>query len=237
MPPRPDRGRRALRWGVGGVAAVLYANFVLAWSGGPRATWLDVISSLEAPGQPDAVLLRVTDVVCAALVLALLPGARRGLRPGPARTVTVVLVAAFALFSTWAAVVPPPCGPGASCDGAVQSQVHDAVSLLADTALFASVATAWLALDPRATRWARRAAAAVLLGGGLAATVAFAWFDRTGEPWWAAGVAQRVHVIFISLWLVVLAAIGVDPRPCGAAPDEGVGPDEGDDDGWQAPSS
>lgn len=76
-----DRGSLALL-ACGAVAALLYANFLLDWDSDGLVGTDDIVSQLEAEGQPHAMLLRTTDVVCAALVVALLPWVRAALRPG-----------------------------------------------------------------------------------------------------------------------------------------------------------
>nr|WP_275940790.1 DUF998 domain-containing protein [Nocardioides zeae] len=194
---------------------MLYANFLLAWSNGPRGTWLDVVSDLEAVGEPDAYLLRITDLVCVVLVLALLPAARSRLRPGWAREASTWLTVLFCAGAALAAVVPKPGdGPGASTapGPGPSTLVHDSASILSDSALFLGVAAAWVALDPRAWPRLRRVAVVVLLGGGIGASLAFAWFDRTGEPWWAAGVTQRIHIVSISVWMVALGVLAAGRR-------------------------
>ena len=133
---------------VGTVAALLYANFVLDWVLRGFEGMDDVVSELEATGQPHAVLLRVTDVVCAVLVVALLPWVRAGLPRGPWREVVVWATVLFAIGASVAAFVPTPCGPDAACTAAsVQTQlrVHDLSSVASDTVLYVGVAAAWLA--------------------------------------------------------------------------------------------
>lgn len=201
-------GRR-LAVATGVVAGVLYANFLLAWSDGPRGTWLDVVSDLEAVGEPDAYLLRITDLLCVVLVLALLPAVRQRLRPGWAREASTWLTVVFCAGAAIAAIVPKPGADGATAvpGPSPSTPVHDTASVISACAFFLGVAAAWLALDP--SRWAtlRRVALVVVLGGGIGASLAFAWFDRTGEPWWAAGVTQRIHIVSISTWLVALGVL------------------------------
>ena len=67
---------------VSAVAAFLYANFIIDWVLRGFSGMGEIVSELEAPGEPNAVLLRVTDVVCAVLVVSLLPWVRGGLRSG-----------------------------------------------------------------------------------------------------------------------------------------------------------
>lgn len=192
----------------GTVAALLYANFVLDWVLRGFEGMDDVVSELEATGQPHAVLLRVTDVVCAVLVVALLPWVRAGLPRGPWREIVVWATVLFAIGASVAAFVPTPCGPDAACTAAsVQTQlrVHDLSSVASDTVLYVGVAAAWLATRRTGPAWFRRAAFWLFWGGGVLSSVVFRYVDSSGEPDWTVGAAQRVHILCISAWIVVLA--------------------------------
>ena len=192
----------------GSVAALLYANFVLDWVLRGFEGMDDVVSELEATGQPHAVLLRVTDVVCAVLVVALLPWVRAGLPRGPWREVVVWATVLFAIGASVAALVPTPCGPDAACTAAsVQTQlrVHDLSSIASDTVLYVGVAAAWLATRRTGPAWFRRTAFWLFWGGGVLSSVVFRYVDSSGEPDWAVGAAQRVHILCISAWIVALA--------------------------------
>jgi hypothetical protein len=78
-PSRPSTGSIAL-W-VSLVAAFLYANFLIDWALRGFDGMGEIVSDLAAPGQPNATLLRITDVVCALLVVSLLPLVRAALPP------------------------------------------------------------------------------------------------------------------------------------------------------------
>nr|NYG09272.1 hypothetical protein [Nocardioides lianchengensis] len=193
---------------VGLSAALLYANFFLDWVLRDFSGMGEIVSELEAPGEPNASLLRVTDVVCAVLVVSLLPWVRRGLRAGPWRELCIVAVVLFALGATVAAVVATPCGPGQVCDTArdrLQTSVHDGSSIVSDTALYVSVAAAWITTRSTGPRWFRRVAWWNFWLGGVAASVLFEYFNVTQDPAWAVGASQRVHILFISAWIVTLA--------------------------------
>ena len=111
-----DLGSAALL-ACGAVAALLYSNFLLDWTRRGFVGMDDIVSRLEAPGEPHAMLLRSTDVVCAVLVVALLPWVRGALPRGPWRELSVWATVVFALGATIAAIVPPPCGPDVACAG------------------------------------------------------------------------------------------------------------------------
>ena len=153
---------------IGVVAAFLYSNFLIDWVLSDFTGMGQIVSYLEAPGEPNAMLLRVTDVVCAVLVVTLLPWVRAGLRPGVWRELVVWGTVVFALGAAIAAFVPAPCGPGVLCDGAgqqLQTNIHDGSSIASDTALYAGVAAAWFATRPTGPRWFHRSRLVGLLAG------------------------------------------------------------------------
>jgi hypothetical protein len=204
---------------VGGVAAVLYANFLLDWVLRGFTGMGEVVSELESPGQPNAALLRVTDVVCAALVVSLLPWVRAGLPRGAWREVVVWATVVFAIGASVAAFVPTPCGPDVACtapDLQLQLNVHDVASIVSDAGLYVGVAAAWLATRRSGPTWFRRAAWWLFWIGGVLSSTVFQYFDTTDDPEWAVGVAQRLHIIGICAWIVVLAVyaatVGVRAR-------------------------
>ena len=201
--------RALLLIGLGCLAALLYANFLLDWVLRGFTGMDEVVSELESPGQENAVLLRVTDVVCAVLVVALLPWVRAGLPRGAWREVVVWATVLFALGATVAAIVPTPCGPDVACTAAdvqLQLHVHDAASVVSDTGLYVGVAAAWLATRRTGPAWFRRAAWWLFWVGGVVSSVVFSTSTpprtRTGRS----ALAQRVHIVGISAWIVVLAA-------------------------------
>jgi hypothetical protein len=207
-----DRGSLALL-ACGAVAALLYANFLLDWDSDGLVGTDDIVSQLEAEGQPHAMLLRTTDVVCAALVVALLPWVRAALRPGFWRELTVWATVAFAVGATIAAIVPTPCGPGISCPGPEwQIQVHDKSSIFSDTALYVGVAAAWFATRHRGPMWVRRAAWWVFWVGGVVSSLLYALVDAYDESSPAPGLAQRLHILCISAWILCLAVVAARGR-------------------------
>jgi hypothetical protein len=215
-----SRDRRAVALVVVGcVAALLYANFLLDWVLRGFTGMGEVVSELESPGQPNALLLRVTDVVCAVLVVALLPWVRAGLPRGPWREVVVWSTVAFAVGASVAAFVPTPCGPDDPCTAAgLQPQLaaHDWSSILSDTALYVGVAAAWIATRHTGPVWFRRTAWWLFWVGGVVSSVVFQYLESTDETSWTVGVAQRVHITCICVWIVVLsgyaATVGLRAR-------------------------
>ena len=214
-PFRGARYRRSLI-PVGCVAAFLYANFLLDWVLRGFDGMDVVVSQLAAPGQPYATLLRVTDVLTAVLVVYLLPGVRRALPPGGWREVTIWATVLFAAGAVLAAVVASPCGPGEVCDGRLlQAAVHDGSSIVSDTGLFAAVAAAWFATRRAGPVWFRRAALWVFWLGGIAASAAFGIVNHLQRPLWAVGATQRIHILWISAWIVCLAIHAKEPSDAG----------------------
>jgi hypothetical protein len=212
--------KRVLLVCTGVAAALLYANFLLDWVLRGFEGMGEIVSLLEAPGQPNATVLRVTDVVCAVLVVALLPWVRRRLPPGPWREVVVASTVVFALGAVVAAIVATPCGPGAACDGPGQQlriDIHDGSSIVSDTALYVGVAAAWLATRRPGPRWFNRTAWWLFWIGGIVSTIVFEWFSSTGNPPWAVGASQRLHIVCISLWILTLAVLAADVLPHGRA--------------------
>lgn len=207
--------RGVARIAVGALAALLYANFWLdaALRGGAHAT--TVVSELEAPGEPHATLLRVTDVVCALLVVALVPAVRAALPARRTRGVAWRDVAAgalvvFAAGAALAAAVALPCGPGAVCTSAadvLRTRAHDTASIVSDVALYGSVVAVWLATRGAGPAWARRAAWWVFWLGAVGSSAVFGAFDRWAPGTPAVGIAQRVHILVISAWLVCLGVL------------------------------
>lgn len=196
---------------MGALAALFYANFLLHWQAGGLASFGMVISDQEAPGQPGAMFLRVTDVLCAVLVLAILPYARRALPPGVWRRTAIAMMVIFAVGAIIAAIIPAPCVQGPTCVGAqamMQVRYHDTASTVSAFALFISMGAVWLALRGRELSWLRRFAAWDLILGGIVSSAAFGYFHSTNRPPWAVGVSQRVHVISMSIWLLALAVAG-----------------------------
>jgi hypothetical protein len=211
--------RAVLLVAVGCVAALLYANFVLDWVLRGFTGMGDVVSELASPGQPNAVLLRVTDVVSSVLVTTLLPWVRAGLPRGPWRAVVVWSTVAFAVGATVAAIVPTPCGPDDPCTGpGLQPQlaVHDWSSIASDIALYVGVAAAWIATRRVGPAWFRRTAWWLFWLGGVLSSVVFQYLQSVDGASWTVGAAQRVHVAAICVWMVVLsgyaATVGLPAR-------------------------
>ena len=192
----------------GGFAALLYSNFLLDWTRRGFVGMDDIVSQLEATGQPHALLLRGTDLICVVLVAGLLPSVRRSLPRGSGRQVVVWSTAAFALGAAVAALVPTPCGPEGFCTGhQLQSSVHDIASIASDAMLFVGVAAAWVTARRPGPAWLTRAACWLFWVGGVVSSALFTYFEATDDPDWAVGASQRVHIVCISVWIACLAVL------------------------------
>lgn len=202
---------------LGGVAAAsLYANFILDWILRGFAGMSLIVSSLEAPGQPNAAIMRLTDVACALLMLALLRWVRLAMPEGFWRELCIAMMVIFALGSVVAAIVATPCGPGVACDGPgqqAQIEVHDVSSIVSDTALYAAVASAWFSVRTAGPRWFARTAWWLFWLGGIASSIVFEYFNTTQDPLWAVGASQRVHILSISAWILALALLAARTPP------------------------
>jgi hypothetical protein len=214
------RDRRAVVLLVtGGLAAAFYANFLLDWVLRGFTGMGDVVSELEAAGQQNAILLRVTDVVCAVLVLSLLPWVRAGLPRGAWREVVVWGTVVFAVGAAVAAFVPTPCGPDVACEAPsvqVQMAVHDLSSIVSDAGLYVGVAAAWLATRGTGPTWFRRTAWWLFWVGGVVSSFAYQYVSVTEASSGAVGFTQRLHILGICAWIVALsiyaATVGLRAR-------------------------
>ena len=204
--PFVDKSYRRSLIVIGCVAAVLYSNFLLDWLLRGFTGMRIVVSLLVAPGQPHATFLRVTDVRASVLVLLLLPGVRRAMPAGGWRDLTIGATVVFAAGAIVAAVVALPCGPAQVCAGLrLQTHVHDGSSILSDTGLFAGSAAAWFATRRAGPAWFHRAATIVFWFGGIVASAVFGYINLTHRPLWAVGTTQRIHILWISAWILCLA--------------------------------
>ncbi|MET7362967.1 DUF998 domain-containing protein [Streptomyces sp. NPDC005562] len=234
-PQQPWRAGRGLRRGpaLARVLAVLLLAGALAYSAWLTETFLPAglsprtsyVSELAASDQPYGSLYRTADLLAGLLVLAAALGALRWL-PRAGRW-SAVGWAALALFGAATAAdsrLPLSCTPTADAGcvaregaGAVPwtHSAHVVSSGLAVTvALAAMVLLTVAARRGEATPYARSARGALArLGPGvvvleLAATcwtlTSIAAFEAGRGTWWL-GIGQRLQVLGIAVWLVVLA--------------------------------
>ncbi|ROS31090.1 DUF998 domain-containing protein [Cellulomonas sp. PhB150] len=201
---------------VGIVAALLYCNFLIDWVLRGFEGMGEIVSELESPGEPNAMLLRVTDVVCAVLVVVLVVWARALLPRGAWREVFTWSTVLFAIGAALAAIVPEPCGPGVPCDAphqVLQRDVHGYASVASDTALFLGVFAVIVVTWRVGPAWLRRVGWVVLVLGGLVSSLAFGYYHRYPDPDWAVGASQRIHIAFIAAWIFCLGLFSARAEP------------------------
>jgi hypothetical protein len=195
------------------VAALLYSNFLFAWVLQGLGSTATVVSQLEVPGQPDATLLRVTDVLSAVLVLPLLPTLRHALPPGRLKLLALGAAWVFAVAALAAATVALPCGPGVACSSprqVVQTGVHDGSTFVSDGAAFLSIAVSWWLLRDRRPRMSRTLWWLFWIGGVVTVGV-LAYAEVLDASDWLLGGAQRVHILTISIWICCLGLLATRP--------------------------
>ncbi|WP_326760962.1 DUF998 domain-containing protein [Streptomyces phaeochromogenes] len=208
-----------------GLGALTYSAWaleaVLTTDLAPAHTY---VSELAARNQPHGSLFRTTDLLAGTLVWA--AGLLASLRPPfPGRWTRAGWVA-LVLFGTATAVdsrLPLSCAPTADPACAAQERAgllplaHSAHSVSSTVAL-CGILVAMVALTLTARRYAPRAPLArsgpALVTLELAATVwtlaAIAALEA-GHDGWGLGVAQRLQVGVIAVWLGVLAVSLVRP--------------------------
>ncbi|MGB7448036.1 MAG: DUF998 domain-containing protein [Ornithinimicrobium sp.] len=205
-------------------AALFSSNFLLDMAFAQEQDWTGVVSVLEvSEGHPRA-MLRVTDILCGVLVVALLPYVSAALPPGTWRRWAVASTVGYAVAGAGAALVPLPCAVSAMCTSPtddVQRLVHDGFSVVAQVALFVAVVAVALATRRQGPRWLNRAAWMVFLLGGVLGAVVSGYYGLTDPDGWQAGLAQRFQLVVISAWLVCLGAFaatsGVSARRRGTS--------------------
>lgn len=209
---------------VGILAGIAYSGFLFDLFDQSGALDLTVVSSLEAPGQPRAPLLRTLDVACGVLTLVLVPHLAAALPRGAWRSVAVWSLVVFAVGGALSGLVPLPCPEGtpgcpAGAGEEAQVAVHDAASIVSTVALYLSAGAVIMALRRTGPRW--MVVAALAIGGvGVATGIAYAIADLM-EADDAVGVTQRLQILGVSAWLVcvgVYAARHGAGRPHGGWP-------------------
>jgi hypothetical protein len=209
MPPRAA-------WACGVCAGLAYSGWVVDLVVTADHDWHSVVSDLQVTGAPLSTLLRVLDIACGVLVLALVPGLAAALPGRDGRTVLLRRVAVwgivvFALGCIGAAVVPlPSCAVDEVCrTGAPLAQrvVHDGFSVASQAGVFVAAAAVGLLTRGRGPQWLHRAAWAAVWLGGVSATILLLLATAPVGPSWGPGVGQRFQIVVTSLWLVALGAV------------------------------
>lgn len=191
---------------VGVLAALFQSNFLLDWALRGGSGMDRIISTLAADGEPNAGLLRATDIACAVLVLVLVPFVRAALPQRRARGVVVTGLVAYAVGAVAAASLQL-CAPGSACTGAAASEAlwHDVASLVSEAGIIASLVGSWVLTRRAGPSWLHRWAGIVL------AVVLVVWI-ASGAAAIANGTSatalgaylQRVQVLATSSWFLAL---------------------------------
>ncbi|MEU2033281.1 DUF998 domain-containing protein [Nocardia amamiensis] len=215
-PKTVDQRVRPVSWVIAlaiALAGLCYSSWVLQFV---LKIELDPVNSflseLDAEGKPYRLVFATADVVSGALLMS---AAIAGLLLFPRRRLTTTGWVALFCFgaSTIADVLLPlrDCTPGeAGCGGPSElfPQLHQPHALTSTLAV-TSIAVAAFAFSLAALRYRRwrilREFGLVALGIGAAATVWMLVADNLPGSY-ALGIAQRIQVGAMSLWLLALAA-------------------------------
>lgn len=208
---RPDSSHGGLVLGV--LACTLNLSFVLeALLPGPARVGATVVSDLSVPGRPWSWLFRVADAgsaLCLIGVCVLLLRRRHALR-SPARAAWIsacLATVVFALSTLVAAAVTESCAPAldpACPTGLAQVStadlVHDAVSSVGST--LAVLAAVVFAVLLRRSRWLAAGHGVAFAAAALSGLVFVGWQAQPQDD--LSGWAQRLQIVALSLWFVVL---------------------------------
>lgn len=228
---RPAARRpRVLRWCIAAaiaVAGVCYSSWVLEFVLPIGLDPVDsFLSELDADGRPYGWVFSTADTIAGSLALAAALGGLFAFSRRRLSTVGWVALGCFGASTIADAQWPiEPCaGP---CDNGLFPQLHQ-VHALTSTLAVTSIFVAMIAFSAAAFRYRRWP---ILRHSGLwivvLGTAATAWMliadNLTGD--YALGIAQRIQVGSMSLWLVALAMQialvsggGRARRPASAAP-------------------
>ncbi|GAB3689915.1 hypothetical protein GCM10028814_31470 [Angustibacter aerolatus] len=197
--------------GLGALAGVLGANFLLEWvlpSRSPVATTL--VSDLQAVGRPWAAAFRAGDVTSSVLLAVLAAwGLRTGDR-GRRWRAGLLAVLASAAATAAAALVPETCTPvpgAAPCPFDAGAAAHEVARVLAVGGALAGALLLWLAErsrrpgEPSAVRRGRVHLATALLAAASGAVVLA---GRYADLPHLLGWPQRVQILVLSAWCVAI---------------------------------
>jgi hypothetical protein len=199
---------------LGVLAGVLNLSFVLeSLLPGPARVGVTVVSDLSVPGRPWSWLFRAADAGSALCLLALcvlLLRRRSSAGPRPARVAWVAATVATAVFAvstlvaatvteTCAASSDPSC-PSDVAQASTTDLVHDAVSSVGSTA--GVLAALVLAVVLRRTRWLAGLHGAAFAAAAASGLLFVAWQAQPHDDLF--GWAQRVQIVVLSAWFVVV---------------------------------
>ncbi len=209
--PQPvSRRPRILRWCVAAavaVAGICYSSWVLEFVLPIGLNPVDsFLSELDADGKPYGWVFSTGDTVAGSLALAAAVGGLCAFRRRRLSTAAWIALGCFGASTIADAQWPiQPCPGG--CDNGLfpqLHQVHALTSTLAVTSIFAAMVLFGLAAFRYRCRPVVRHAGLWIPLLGAAATVWMMIADNLSGDY-ALGIAQRIQVGSMSLWLVVLA--------------------------------
>lgn len=190
----------------GAIGAFLYSNFILDYILPGHDSFFEVISELETAGNPNADVLRTTDVIGGILMLVPLPYVWAAMPANGWRATMIVSTAIFAVGSAISGIVALPCGGSdTGCDGTseqIQRWIHDGASTLSQTGLFIGAIAVAFALKKVGPQWLRMWAWITFWVGGVLGTVLFGWAAAIDSNSWQTGATQRFQVLMSSVWVI-----------------------------------
>jgi hypothetical protein len=198
---------------LGVLACVLNLSFVLeVLLPGPARVGATVVSDLSVPGRPWSWLFRVADAgsgLCLLAVCVLLLRRRVHGAPRAPWVGATVATAVFAVSTLVAAAVTETCAPASdpACPAdVVQASttdlVHDAVSSVGST--LGVLAALVFAVLLRRTPWLAALHAAAFAAAAASGLAFVAWQAQPQDD--LSGWAQRMQIVALSSWFVVLGA-------------------------------
>ena len=200
---------------LGALSAASNCAFLFRAVSGSRLDPLNsFISELEVPGQPYSGFFRWASLLSGLLAALFAAGLMLRLPRGRAGTAGCVGLALFGIAGAADALIPMDCAPSASVV-CLRAEQHDPTSRLYQAhtwfdaaGTIALLASLWLLGRHLRRHPGWRAAATVGSRGFVVLTIGSAVL--TAMSYWytpGLGVAQRLEVLAISAWLVVLAVV------------------------------
>lgn len=199
---------------LGLLACVLNLSFVLeSLLPGPARVGATAVSDLSIPGHPWSWLFRVADAGSALCLLALCVtlwrqrSEPRGRWAGAGWVAATWSTATFAVSTLVAALVTETCAPASDptcpagiADASTTDLVHDVVSSVGST--LAVTAALTFAIVLRHRRWLATFHAALFVAAASSGLAFVAWQAQPQDA--ISGWAQRVQIVALSAWFVVL---------------------------------
>lgn len=225
---------RALALVSGVVAAATNCAFVFRAASGSRLDPVSsMISELEVPGQPYSAFFRWSSYLSGIVAVLFAAALYRRLPRGRGAVAGCAALAAYGLAGAVDAIVPMDCAPSASVV-CLRAQQQDLASYLFQAhtwfdvvGTLAALASLWLLGRHLRGRPGWRVAAVAGQAGFALLIVETAVLTAMSigyDP--GVGIVQRIHVLAVSAWLVLLAVVQAR-RPVSRAAGPGGRPPRG----------